>query len=84
MLPHHICCAFHVSAATSTAFCEALIFLELAESRYVHLVPANFCFRTFLISLCIVQHQTFCAARSLVILCLSMNSGPGPGKFSGF
>ena len=73
-----------VFAATVTAFCLTLIFLESAESRIFHAVPAVIQPRTPLISFCTVQLRTLYAARSLATLCLSAISGSVLGKFSGF
>ena len=58
-----------VFAATDTAFCYALISLELAESRIHSAAPANTRPRTPLISFCTVQLRTLCAAHSLTTLC---------------
>ena len=40
--------------------------------------------RTPLVSFCIVQLRTLCAAQSLATLCLSTISSPGPGELLGF
>ena len=69
-----------VFAAINTAFCQALISLELAESRILSAAPADTCPMTSLISFCTVQLRTLCAAHSLVTLCLSTTSGPVLGR----
>ena len=54
-----------VSTAADTAFCLALISLELAKSRILYTAPADMRSRTSLISFCTIQPRTLCAARSL-------------------
>ena len=64
-----------VFAATDTAFCFVLIFLELAESRILSAAPVDTRARTLLFSFCTVQLRT---------LCLSTTCGPGPWELPGF
>ena len=73
-----------IYAATDTAFFWVLISLGLAESRILPAAPADTHLRAPLISFCIVQLWTLCAAHSLATLCLSMTSGPDPGELPGF
>ena len=73
-----------VYAATNTAYCYALISLELAESRILHAAPADTRPRTPLVSFCTVQLRTLCATRFLATLCLSTTSGPGPRELPDF
>ena len=58
--------------------------LGLAESRILPAASVDTRPRTPLISFCTVQLRTLCAAHSLPTLCLSMTSGPDPGKLPGF
>ena len=73
-----------VFAATDTANCQALISFGLVRSKTLRAAPADTRPRTPLISFCTVQLWNLCTARSLATLCLSMTTGPGPGKFPGF
>ena len=73
-----------VYAATDTAFCRVLNSLGLAESRILPAAPVDTRPRTPLISFCIVQLRTLCAAHSLATLCLFTTSGPDPGELPGF
>ena len=58
--------------------------LVWAEFRILHAAPAAIQPRTPLISLCIVQLVTFCAACSLATFRLSTTSSAGPANFPGF
>ena len=74
----------HVFAAMDTAFFQVLTSLGLTESRILLAAPADTRPRTSLISFCIVQLRTLCAAHSLATLCLCTTSGPDPGELPGF
>ena len=52
--------------------------------RTLPAATANTCPRTSLISFCIVQLRTLCAAHSLTTVCHSTTSGPDPGELPGF
>ena len=67
-----------VFVTMDTAYCQALISLELAESRILHKAPVDIRPTTSLISFCTVQLRTLCTTRSVTTLCLSPTSGPGP------
>ena len=58
--------------------------LELAEWRILLAAPADIRPRTPLISFCIVELWTLCAAHCLATICLSTTSGPGHGGLCGF
>ena len=59
-----------VLTATDTAFCNTLIFLELAESRIHHAALVVIRPRTLLISFFAVQLRSLCTARYIAILSL--------------
>ena len=63
VLPRLARCLLSRYAATDTAFCKALIYLRLAESRILPVAPVDTRSRTPLISFCTVQLWTLCAAR---------------------
>ena len=56
----------------------------MADLIIVPAAPVDTHYRTPLISFCTVQLRTPCTANSLVTLCLSTTSGPGPGELPGF
>ena len=89
-LPRNLCSLVSLAvlslvfAATDTANCQALISFGLVRSKILCAAPADTRPRTPLISFCTVQLWNLCTARFLATLCLSMTTGPGPGKFPGF
>ena len=74
----------------SRNLCSLIMLIVLSLSlgcngrNLLQTAPADTRPSTPLISFCIVQLWTLCAAWSLTTLCLSAISGPGPGKLPGF
>ena len=83
MLPRHARCVLSRLRCNGHSLLLSSYLFGIVELRILPAAPADTRPRTPPISFCTVQLRTFCAARSLAILCLFTTSGPDHEKLPG-